>query len=427
MAQLIIRKSSLEGEITVPSSKSHTLRAILFGALGTGQSIIRQFLPSPDTQAMINACRLFGAQIEVASDQIVIEGLNGRVDGTTDVIHAGNSGIILRFCSALGALASHPIVVTGDHSIRHQRPMQVLLGGLSQLGVQTASMRGDGFAPVIIQGPIRSGKALINGQDSQFVSALLIASAFAEHPIELMVENPGEKPWVGLTLDWFNRLGIRCENRDFEHYRLEGQAHYIGFDYSVPGDFSSAAFPLAAALVTQSELTIKNLDMSDAQGDKKLISILKQMGALIDYDGASKTLTVRRGGQLCGMDVDINDYVDAVTILAVLACFAEGETRLRNAAVARQKECNRLQCAAAELHKMGAEIRETEEGLIIRKSLLKGARVVSHYDQRMAMSLAVAGLGAQGETVIDDTEWISKTFPDFVANFKALGAHIQEQ
>lgn len=426
MTQLIVKKSSLQGEMTVPASKSHTMRAILFGALGSGQSIIRQFLPSPDTQAMINACRLFGAQIEVSSDQIAIEGLKGQVQGAADVIHAGNSGIILRFCSALGALASRPIVVTGDHSIRHQRPMQTLLDGLSQLGVKTASMRNDGFAPVIIQGPIKSSKAIIDGQDSQFVSALLIALAFAEQPIELIVENPGEKPWVALTLDWFNRLGIRCENRAFEEFRLEGRANYPGFEYAVPGDFSSAAFPIAAALVTQSELTLKNLDMQDAQGDKKLIPILKQMGALIDYDECHKTLKVKKGGKLCGIDADINDYIDAVTILAVLACFAEGETRLLNAAGAKQKECNRLQCIAAELSKMGADIRETGDGLIIRKSLLKGVHVQSHQDHRMAMSLAVAGLGAHGETTIDGAECISKTFPDFLTDFQGLGANIRE-
>ena len=189
---------------------------------------------------------LVGTNIEV-SDSLVIEGLNGVIDRAEDVIHAGNSGLVLRFCCAIGALSKHPVVITGDHSIRHQRPMQPLLSALSQLGVSARSMRGDGFAPVIIEGPLRPGKASVYGEDSQPVSSLLMASAFAEGETELLIENPGEKPWVSLTLDWFDRLGIRYENHGFTHYRV-GSSRYDGFEYTVPGDFSSAAFPLAAAL-----------------------------------------------------------------------------------------------------------------------------------------------------------------------------------
>lgn len=426
MPRLIVKRSALNGQIHIPASKSHTMRAILFGSLGSGKSRIHHYLPSSDTDAMINACRLFGASIQASPNLIEIDGLNGQIACTSDVIYSGNSGIILRFCSALGALSPRPVVITGDHSIKYQRPMQKLLDALAQLGVQTASMRGDGFAPVIIQGPIKSSKTIIEGQDSQFVSALLIASAFADKPIQIDVINPGEKPWVGLTLDWFKRLGISYENQDFQRFHLKGNAKYSGFDYTVPGDFSSAAFPIAAALVTQSELTLHNLDMNDAQGDKELIHALKRMGAEIEYNDQRKILSVKKSPFLSGVDLDINDYVDAITILAVLACFAEGETRLRNASIAKHKECNRIQCIASELRKMGADIKETNDGLIIKRSDLKGANVFTHHDHRMGMSLAVAGLGAQGETVIDSIECISKTFPSFAQDLQSLQAHIWE-
>lgn len=426
MPRLIVKRSALNGQIHIPASKSHTMRAILFGSLGSGKSCIHHYLPSSDTDAMINACRLFGASIQASPNLIEIDGLNGQIDCTSDVIYSGNSGIILRFCSALGALSPRPVVITGDHSIKYQRPMQKLLDALTQLGVQTASMRGDGFAPVIIQGPIKSSKATIEGQDSQFVSALLIASAFADKPIQIDVINPGEKPWVGLTLDWFEKLGIPYENHDFQRFHLKGNARYNGFDYTVPGDFSSAAFPIAAALVTQSELILHNLDMNDAQGDKELIHALKKMGAVIEYNDQRKILSIKKSPYLSGVDLDINDYVDAITILAVLACFAEGETRLRNASIAKHKECNRIQCIASELRKMGADIKETNDGLIIKRSDLKGANVFTHHDHRMGMSLAVAGLGAQGETVIDSIECISKTFPSFAQDLQSLQAHIWE-
>ncbi len=153
MNQYRIKPSTLKGDIEVPSSKSHTLRSILFGALGDGKTLIHHYLPSTDTQAMIDACRLFGATLDVSPTQIAIQGISGKIDKIEDVIHAGNSGIVLRFCSAVGALASQPMVITGDYSIRHQRPMQPLLDALSQLGVSATSMRGDGFAPIILQVP----------------------------------------------------------------------------------------------------------------------------------------------------------------------------------------------------------------------------------------------------------------------------------
>jgi 3-phosphoshikimate 1-carboxyvinyltransferase len=426
MNQYIIKKRSLNGTLTIPASKSHTLRAILFGSLGQGQSIIHHYLPSSDTQAMIEACRHFGAKITLFPAKMEIEGMGGKINHAENVIDAGNSGIVLRFCAAVGALAKNPVVVTGDHSIRHQRPMKPLLDALHQLNVSAASMRGDHHAPVIIQGPLKSGKVVMDGEDSQPVSAMLIASAFAEGPIEIDVRNPGEKPWVALTLDWFNRLGIAYENRSFEQYRVEGNANYPGFEYVVPGDFSSAAFPIAAALITQSELTLKNVDMSDSQGDKELIAVLQKMGARIDYDERNKTLLIRKSSLLSGITVDINNFIDAITILAVVGCYAEGETVIHNAAIAKQKECNRIHSIVTELRKMGADISETEDGLCIRKSHLKGTAVHSYHDHRMVMSLAVAGLGAEGETVVSPVESVSKTFPTFVHDFNALGAMIKE-
>ncbi len=425
MSQYVVNKASLKGEIVAPASKSHTLRSLLFATLGDGKSVIHNYLSSNDTQAMVEACRHFGATIDVSPCKIEIQGIKGKLLHTEDVIHAGNSGIVLRFCAAIGALASHPVVITGDYSIRHHRPMQQLLDGLSQLGVKATSMRGDHYAPVVIQGPLMPGKATIAGEDSQPVSALLIASAFTEGGIELHVKNPGEKPWVALTLDWFERLGIAYENQTFERYRLKGKARYAGFEYTVPGDFSSIAFPVAAALVTKSKLTIKNIDLNDAQGDKELLTVFQQMGAQIDWDAGSKCLHIKKGKPLTGITVDINNFVDAITILAVVACYAEGETHIHNAAIAKHKECNRIHSIATELRKMGANITETDDGLLIKHSPLKGAHVHSHHDHRMAMALTVAALGAGGETTISAIECVAKTFPTFMHDFNALGANIK--
>lgn len=420
-----IKPSKLQGAITVPPSKSQTLRAILFATLAKGKSTILHYLPSPDSLTMIDACRSFGAHIDITQNTLDITGINSHVTHTKDVIHAGNSGIVLRFCSAIGALAKHPVVITGDHSIRYQRPMKPLLDGLQQLGVSAVSMRGDGYAPVIIQGPIKSGATTIHGADSQPVSSLLIAASLAEGPVELCVKQAGELPWIDLTLDWLHRLGIPFNREGYSRYSLKGNATFDGFEYHVPGDMSSAAFPIAAALVTQSTITVKNVDMKDPQGDKELIHVFQRMGASIDIHEDEKIVQVKQSGSLKGIEIDINNFIDGITILAVVACFAEGETHIYNGAIAKQKECNRIKSIATELRKMGAHIEETEDGLKIQKSNLHGADLHSYHDHRMAMSLSVAALGAKGDSKIHAVECIAKTYPSFARDFAELGAEIE--
>lgn len=423
MSDYFVSRSKLQGSIRLPPSKSQTLRALLFAALAEGTSTVHNYLDAPDTHAMVKACRALGATFEIFSDRMEVRGVAGRLVGADTVIDAGNSGIILRFLSALAALGQQPIVITGDHSIRSRRPMQPLLDALCQLGAKAVSTRGNGFAPLIIQGPWAGGTVKVNGSDSQPVSALLIAASFAPCPTTILVEEPGERPWVDLTLSWLDRLGLPFKRTGYERFELPGKACHKGFTYHVPGDFSSAAYPIVAALITDSEITVENLDMNDPQGDKKLIFTLQQMGADIDIEPTR--LHVRKGGVLKGIEVDINDYVDAITILAVAGCFATGETRIRNAAVARQKECNRIGCVTSELKKMGASITEHADGLTVRQSSLTGSAVLSHADQRLALSLAVAGMAAEGVTHVHDVAWVAKTFPTFSQDMVRLGASIR--
>jgi 3-phosphoshikimate 1-carboxyvinyltransferase len=373
---------------------------------------------------MVEACIHFGAKLYVDKEKIEIEGIHGKIEHLEDVIYAGNSGIVLRFCTALAAVGKYPCVITGDYSIRHQRPMKSLLDGLAQVGVRTTSMRGDDYAPVIVQGPIQPGKIRLRGEDSQPVSALLIAAAFAGGPFEIEVQNPGEKPWVFLTLDWFDRLGIKYKQTADFIFQVEGKSSYEGFSYEVPGDCSSAAFPIAAALITHSEITIHNIDMQDKQGDKRIIELFQEMGGVIHIDHQRKMIEIKRGERLKGIMVDINDCIDAITLFAVVGCFAEGKTHIRNGAIAKQKECNRIHCIAKELRKMGASIFETEDGLLIEESPLFGAKVYSHDDHRMAMSLIIAAMGANGRSEISSVNCIAKTFPSFATEFIKLGATI---
>ena len=425
MAQLTIEPCQLKGSLTVPSSKSHTMRALLFAAMADGKSVIKNALMSADTYKMMAACQSFGAAVQQIEQTIVVEGIKGQLQGACDIIDAGNSGLILRFCAALSANGHRPVVITGDHSIKYLRPMKSLIEGMEQLGASAISIKGDQFAPLIVQGPLKHSYAIVDGEDSQFVSALLIAAAFAPHPITLKVQNAGEKPWVALTLDWFQRLAIFYQNKEYTEYYMRGNSIYPGFTYRVPGDFSSAAFPIAAALITGSELTIFNLDLQDCQGDKVLLSLFEQMGAQLIYDSKTSCLKVEKEAQLLGIEIDVNDCIDALPILAVVACFAKGVTKIRNGKVARSKESDRISAMFQELLKMGAQIKEEVDGLTIMGSTLNGAFVESHQDHRVAMALAIAAMGAKGKTMIDGIDCIAKSYPNFVADLQLIGAKMQ--
>jgi 3-phosphoshikimate 1-carboxyvinyltransferase len=424
VSSLRIEASSLRGTIYLPPSKSQTHRAILFASMAEGKSVINNPLISPDIDAMIHAFRCFGATISINHGRLDITGLGGKIRAVEDVIDAKNSGIVLRFCSALGALSSGFVVVTGDYSLRHRRGMKELLGAFRQVGVEAYSMRGDEYAPVIIKGPMRGGKVTVDGSDSQTVSALLIAGIFTEEDLEIVVINPGEQPWVDLTLSWLDRLNIAYRREGYTRYVLSKMPCYHGFSYSVPGDVSSAAFGVVAALITNSEITVANIDLEDLQGDRKLFTILESMGARFRYDSTYHQMHVLQASLLQGREIDVNDLIDALPILAVLGCFANGRTRLYNGAVARSKESDRIASMALELRKMGAVIEETFDGLLIEQSQLHGANLHSHQDHRVAMALSVAALASQTETYIDGVEVMEKTFPDFVEKMHGLGAKI---
>jgi 3-phosphoshikimate 1-carboxyvinyltransferase len=424
MADWRVSPSTFKGALKIPASKSQSIRALLFALLGDGKSVIRNLLPSPDVTAMIHACKNLGAFIECFEKHLEITGVAGKISSSEDVIQAGNSGLILRLVGAISGLSPQPIVLTGDYSVRHLRPVDPLLDALSQLGAQAYSLRNDGGAPISVRGPLYSGSATLHGEDSQPVSGMLIASAFAPGPVELYVMRPGEKLWVDLTLSWLSKFGILFTNQNYEHYTLQGNASLEGFSYTVPSDFSSLSYPLAAAVLTDSEITIKNLDFSDPQGDKQLISHLISMGAQIEIDEDDGSLTVRGGRELRGIEIDVNACIDALPLLAVIGCFAEGKTEIKGAAIARRKESDRISCIARELKKMGALFEEHADGLTLYRSCLKGAAVDSCEDHRIALSLTVAGFAAEGKTLIRNIQCVDKSFPFFYQTMQKLGAEI---
>jgi 3-phosphoshikimate 1-carboxyvinyltransferase len=405
--------------LCLPPSKSQTLRAILFATFAKGLSIIRNPLASPDTEAMIEACGALGATIVREGDELQIRGIGTRRETGKKEINAGGSGITLRFIAACAALFREPISIIGDESMIERRNCLPLLEALLQLGAKAASK--NGHVPLSVSGPIASGRCCLDGRDSQPVSALLIATSLLSGVSHIEVKNPGEKPWVLLTIEWLRRLGVKVEMDNFSHFSVVGLGRaFPPFVYEVEKDLSSLAYLVAAALLRPVHVIIEGVDLSSHLPDKKVLSILCEMGARFDYDEKVKRLSVKGPQILHGGSFDMDDCIDMVTILAALGCFAESPLHLHNASSARDKESDRLSRMREELSKMGALVEETSDGLIIKKSTLHSARLSSHNDHRVAMALQVAGFGAGIDCTIEGKECVEKSFPSFFEQFEKI-------
>ena len=421
--RLIVERSELSGAAEIPGSKSHTVRAVFFASLADGVSVIAAPLDSRDTRAAVQTCRALGAQIQVGPERWTVEGMGGMVTSPSGPIDVLNSGTTIRVGICTAALGTEWTVLTGDEQIR-RRPLGPLVQSLNELGARAFSTRGDGAAPVAVRGPLLGGTTTIDCPTSQFLSALLINCPLARRDTEIKVGILNEAPYVHLTLAWLDRLGIEYCHKGLKHFHIGGQQSYSAFDRRIPGDFSSATFPLAAAAVTGSTVTLRGLDMTDPQGDKAVIGMLEGMGCEVSVEGEDVTIT---GKPLTGIEIDMNNTPDALPALAVAGAFASSETRLVNVPQARLKEVDRIAVMHAELAKMGVDSEELENGLIVRGGEPKGAAVEGHGDHRIAMAMAIAGLAASGTTTVEGAEAVDVTFPDFVKVMWGIGAHMRTE
>ncbi len=416
-----LSKTQFRGKIQLPSSKSHTMRAILLASLGRGESVLLNPLFSPDTQAMLQAIEAFGAKWQHVENGLKIFGV-GRVPEKLkrSAICAGNSGQVLRFASAFYAQSRTPILVTGDDSLQQLRPCKTLVDSLKSLGAFLTSLSPMGAAPLLIQGPISSGTCSLSGIDSQPVSALLMSLSLLDGPSHIHVHDLGERPWIDLTLDWMKRLHLRfTETKD--GFFLPGGDHIEPFQRVIPGDLSALAFPLVLGLITHSTISISGVDLSDIQGDKAILDVISQMGGKYSYDPKLYTITVSGPQKLKGVAIDVNPIIDALPSLAVLACFAEGTTRLYNGAIARKKESDRIHAMAHELQKMGAKVIEQPDGLEIEGvGSLNSAILETYHDHRVAMALACAAFASSGTSKLNNPEVVQKSFPNFFEQLRSI-------
>ncbi|MHC4158793.1 MAG: 3-phosphoshikimate 1-carboxyvinyltransferase [Planctomycetota bacterium] len=422
--KLIARKSRLKGEVTIPASKSHTVRAVAIASLAKGQSTIRNPLVSNDTQATVDCYRTLGANIDTSDSKLwKVIGTAGQVTTPQETIDVGNSGTTLRIAMGSVALAKsgRSITLTGDQQIQ-ARPVGPLMEALNNLGARCIGLKNNGKAPVEITGQLTGGKTSIAASTSQYLSSLLLCTPLAAQDTEIDVTLLNEPGYVQMTLDWLDKQGIEYQNENMHFFKVKGSQSYKAFDAAIPGDFSSATFFLCAAALIADEVTLSGLDFSDSQPDKAVVDYLRQMRADISIEQNAITI---KAAKLKGIEIDMNQTPDALPAMAVTAAFAEGTTKLLNVPQARAKETDRISALASELKKMGANVEELSDGLIIRQSKLSATEIHGWADHRIVMALSLAGMAIDGQSTIDTAEAISVTFPAFVELMQSLGANMQ--
>jgi len=438
--KLVVKKSRLKGAVSMPTSKSHTIRAVAIASLAVGQSTIRNPLNSGDTQAAVNCYQALGAQIDTCDPSLwKVTGTGGKIKISEEVVDVANSGTTLNIAIGSASLVKkgQTVTFTGDEQTQ-SRPVGPLLNSLNELGAHCLSVKNNGKAPVKITGQVIGGRTSIACSTSQYLSSLLLCTPLAAKDTDIDVTLLNEPGYVQMTLDWLDKQGIKYENEQMRRFKVKGNQSYRAFDATIPADFSSATFFLCAAALFGDEVTLLGLDFKDSQPDKAVVDYLKEMGADITIQPDSITV---KAAPLHGIEIDMNRTPDALPAMAVTAAFAEGTTKLLNVPQARGKETDRIRCMAEELKKLNVDVEEVPDGLIVRRSSLvarrsnQKLRVTSHgrrvtsldgrSDHRIVMALSLAGLGMDDGCVIDTAEAMNVTFPGYVHLMKSLGANME--
>lgn len=427
-------KHSLQGALSVPGSKSHTIRACLFAALGDGTSYVRNPLPSQDGLSALNIAKSFGCRVKQERDVWVIEGIGSKWPQPGFVVDCGNSGTLLYLCTGILSTIPGISIITGDKSIC-TRPIEDELKAIRMLGADAYTTRKEKDAPpAIIEGPVKAGTTRLKGNLSQHVSGLLLAGALTEGVTRIELEEPKEVPFVMMTVSWLESLGIHVDydREKNSWYEIKGPNRFSAIDRAMPSDWEGVAFPLAAGILTNSPVKIENIDTSDVQGDKAIVDIFRSMGADIVLDEEECSVSVKSVRYpLKPIEANLSDYPDALPMLSVAAAFAEGTSRFTDIGVCRLKESDRIKLMHVELNRLGVDVTEGPDYLEVHGKGgrgMHGAVCESYDDHRIAMALAVCGLALpEGESIIvNDAECCSVSFPGFYDTMNSVGACFKE-
>jgi 3-phosphoshikimate 1-carboxyvinyltransferase len=407
-----------DGAVSVPGSKSYTHRALIVSSLADGESVLFNALLCEDTGRTVEALAKFGVEVSWESDHVRVLGKGGMFKATDEKIDVGNSGTSMRFLTALAALRTGITLLDGSERMR-KRPIGELLNGLGELGVRAYSQEGDDCPPVIVQSRgLQGGTAKVKGEESsQFLSGLLIVAPYAQKDVNIEVAGSlASKPYVDITREVMSSFGVEIRSQGYHSFFIKAGRQYLPQKYRIEGDASNASYFFSAAAVCRGRVRVRNLNPATIQGDIGFLEILERMGCRVTR--GSDWIEVLGGG-LDSVEIDMNEMPDLVPTLAVTAAFARGKTVIQNIGHLRLKESDRIHAVAAELSKMGIQVREGEDGLEILGGKPRGAEIETYHDHRMAMSFAIAGLAVPG-VKIKEERCVDKSFPGFWDEFQRL-------
>ncbi|WMN88160.1 3-phosphoshikimate 1-carboxyvinyltransferase [Vibrio parahaemolyticus] len=415
--------NKIQGEVNLPGSKSVSNRALLLAAIAKGTTRLTNLLDSDDIRHMLNALTTLGVQYQLSEDktECVVEGLGQPFSVSEPVeLFLGNAGTAMRPLAAALCLGEGEYVLTGEPRMK-ERPIGHLVTALQDAGADIEYLENENYPPLKIVGTgLKSGTVSIDGSiSSQFLTAFLMSAPLAEGEVRINIEGDlVSKPYIDITLHIMKQFGVNVINNDYQEFVIPAGQHYVApGDFLVEGDASSASYFLAAAAIKGGEVKVTGIGKNSIQGDIQFADALEKMGAEIEW---GDDYVIARAGKLKGIDMDYNHIPDAAMTIATTALFAEGTTAIRNVYNWRVKETDRLAAMATELRKVGAEVEEGEDYIIVKPvPQLKHAAIDTYDDHRMAMCFSLVALSDTPVT-INDPKCTSKTFPDYFDKLKSL-------
>ena len=415
-----IKSSKIHGKITCPPNKSYTHRAVFLAALSDGKSIVKNILRSQDTIATINACKAFGVEVHEEDDIITIKNSIGEtVQGS--MVNAENSGTTIRIAIAIAALSGGNTMLTGDDSLK-KRPMQPILDSLETLGITSES--NDGKPPITIKGKIKGTEVTINGDiSSQFISALLIIAPRLENGLIINVE--GEmvsKPYVDLTIAIMKKFGVVVNPEiQYKKYIVKHQV-YKPTTFTIPSDFSNLALLLSANVLLGDGLII-DISLGDMpQGDEAIIDILEELGVSVTLN--ENEISTKSPKMLDGGKFDLSDTPDLLPALAILSLKSSKPIEIFNVKHARYKETDRIAVISRELKKIGVDVEENDDGMILKSTQkFNASELNSENDHRLFMAFSIVAMYI-GDCIVTDPDSVSVSYPNFIKDMKNAGAQI---
>jgi 3-phosphoshikimate 1-carboxyvinyltransferase len=404
--------------VHVPGSKSLTQRALIAAALAADESLIVKALIAEDTKYLIDGLLALGARIEPRDEGLFVCGTAGKILPGAREIFLGNNGTALRFLTVLVSLGQGQYVLTGERRLC-ERPVGALTDALKNMGVDVSCQ--SNCPPVVVNARgLRGGKITLQDVDSsQFVSALLLCAPYTELGMELTLQGRVvSAPYIDLTIAVMRDFGIQAASQEGHRYSVAAGGIYGGRKYVVEGDASSASYFFLAAALLQKTVRVQGISRQSKQGDIRLLDVMEKLGCLVQ-DGADWVEVSGNNPDSGDFTFDLNDMPDMVPTLAVLAAFRPGTTTITNVAHLRFKESDRLVALATEIKRMGIDVHQTGDGLVIEGGKPKPAAIETYNDHRLAMSFAVAGLAVRG-IEIRDRRCVDKSFPGFWEELKKI-------